>query len=138
MRFVLDASVTLAWCFEDAASSIADYALGILGSGGQAVVPSLWRLELANGLVMAERRQRMTEADTTRFLCLLEGLPIEVISDYRDAASMVTLARAHGLTAYDAAYLEVALRTGVPLATLDGQLSRAAKAAGVTVMIGDA
>lgn len=102
------------------------------------MVPSLWRLELANGLVMAERRQRLTEADSARFLCLLESLPIEVVPDYHDVASMVTLARAHGLTAYDAAYLEIALRTGLPLATLDGQLNRAAKAAGVAVMIGEA
>jgi predicted nucleic acid-binding protein len=137
MKFVLDASVTLAWCFEDAASPVAERALDGLDSGDEAIVPSLWRLELANVLVMAERRKRLNEADSARFLTLLEGLPIHISPDHGDAQSILTLARSHGLTAYDACYLDLALRTGLPLATLSAQLAEAASRAGVLVMGGE-
>ncbi|MDA8231592.1 MAG: type II toxin-antitoxin system VapC family toxin [Magnetospirillum sp.] len=138
MKFVLDASVALAWCFEDTANPAAERALDALAAGGEAVVPPLWRLEMANVLVIAERRKRLTEADTARFLGLLESLPIQAAPDRGGTAAIVALARAHGLTAYDTAYLDLAQRTGLPLATLDGQLAEAARAAGVTVMTGGA
>jgi predicted nucleic acid-binding protein len=134
MSFVLDVSVTLAWCFEDAAHPVAERALGALEAGGQAIVPALWRLELANVLVMAERHKRLLEADTARFLCLVDGLAIQVVPDHGPTASLVALARSHGLTAYDAAYLDLALRTALPLATLDSRLGDTAKAAGVTLL----
>ena len=133
MNFILDASVTLAWCFEDTASPVAEHALEALEAGGQALVPALWRLELANVLVMAERRKRLVEADTARFLSLLDGLAIQIVPSPTDAAGLVALARGHGLTAYDAAYLDVALRTGLPLATLDDRLANAATGAGVAL-----
>ena len=136
MKFVLDASVTLAWCFEDTASPVADHALVALESGSEAGVPALWRLELANVLVIAERRKRLTEADTARFLTLIDGLPIQVVPEHGTTRSMVALARAHGLTAYDAAYLELALRSGLPLATLDTRLGSAARVAGIK-LVGD-
>lgn len=135
MKFVLDASVSLAWCFEDTTDPVVDYAIDVLVGGGEAVVPALWRLELANVLVVAERRKRLTEADTVKFLDLLDGLPIYVVPDAGSTAAFITLARAHGLTAYDAVYLDVALRTGLPLATLDHRLADAARAAGVMVMM---
>ncbi len=134
MRFVLDASVTLAWCFEDTASSVADAALAALEDGGEAIVPAIWRLELANVLVMAERRKRISEADTVRFLSLVANLPIRVGADLGSIESIVSLARSHGLTAYDAAYLDLAQRSGLPVATLDRRLHDAAKAAGVVVI----
>lgn len=134
MSFVLDASVALAWCFEDSTGSMADHALTALESGSEAVVPALWRLELANVLVITERRKRLTEADTARFLTLIDGLPIQVVPEHGSTRSMVALARAHGLTAYDATYLELALRTGFPLATLDARLASAAKVAGLSLL----
>ena len=106
---------------------------GALEGGGQAMVPTLWRLELANVLVIAERRKRLTEADTARFLSLLDGLAIQVVPDHGTTADTVALARAHGLTAYDSAYLDVALRTGLPFASLDTRLVKAAVAAGVVL-----
>jgi len=134
MRFVLDASVALAWCFEEPDSEVADRALAALEAGGEAVVPSLWRIEMANVLVMAERRKRLTEADTARFLALLDNLPIQVARDHGGVEVIVTLARAHGLTGYDSVYLDLAQRTGLPLATMDRKLAEAARAAGVEVV----
>lgn len=134
MSFVLDISVTLAWCFEDAARPVAERALGALEAGRTAIVPTLWRLELANVLVMAERRKRLLEADTARFLCLVDGLAIQVVPDHGPTAGIVALARGHGLTVYDAAYLDLALRTALPLATLDDRLANAARTVGVTLL----
>jgi predicted nucleic acid-binding protein len=96
-------------------------------------VPSLWTLEVANALLVGERRRRTTPADAARFLAILATFPITV--DDRTAAhawrETTHLARAHGLTAYDAAYLELAICLGVPLATLDDKLIAAAVAVGV-------
>lgn len=130
--FVLDASATLAWCFEDEATADAAVLLERLREG-EAVVPPLWLLELANGLVVAERRGRLTRADSTRFLALVGQLPIRIdqTSTLDLAASVMDLARAYELSAYDAAYLELALRLGQPLATLDARLRHAAERAGV-------
>jgi predicted nucleic acid-binding protein len=96
-------------------------------------VPPLWLLELTNGLAAAERRGRLTRADSTRFLHLVEGLPIQVdpAVGYALAADVLDLARDYALSAYDAAYLELALRLGLPLATLDAHLREAAGRAGV-------
>lgn len=134
MRFVLDASATLAWCFEDAADPAADLALSLLEQGGEALVPGLWRLEVANVLVVSERRKRLTEADSSHFLGLIQALPIKVATDRVDVEAILMTARAHGLTAYDSAYLDLARRTGLPLATLDGKLADAAVSSGVTVL----
>jgi predicted nucleic acid-binding protein len=99
----------------------------------QAHVPSLRTLEVANALIVGERRGRTTAADTARFLAILGTFPI-VIDDETAArawADTLHLARAHNLSAYDASYLELAIRHGLPLATLDGKLIAAATAVGV-------
>jgi predicted nucleic acid-binding protein len=130
--FVLDGSVTLAWGFEDEAD---DYAAAILERMPdlQAHVPSLWPLEVANALLVGERRGRITPADTARFLAILGAFPITVDEETvaHAWADTLHLARAHNLSAYDAAYLELAIHRGLPLSTLDGKLQAAAAAVGV-------
>jgi predicted nucleic acid-binding protein len=130
--FVLDGSVTLAWFFEDEADTYAEAVEDSLPAA-TAVVPSLWPLEVANALVTGERRKRTTEAKVTAFLVLLKALPITLDDEtaVRAWSDVPHLARAHNLSAYDAAYLELALRRGLPLATLDDKLKAAAAAAGV-------
>jgi predicted nucleic acid-binding protein len=130
--FVLDASITLAWCFEDETTAPAAAALEHLRNR-EALVPPLWLLELANGLVVAERRRRITRAESTRFLGLVGELPIRIeqTSTLDVTSSIIDLARDYELSAYDAAYLELALRLGQPLATLDQRLRSAADRAGI-------
>ena len=101
----------------------------------QAIVPDLWHLEVANTLVIGERRKRSTQADTVTWMGFLSALPIAVDEETRAHAFGDTagLARAHGLSAYDAAYLELAMRRGLQLATLDEKLLAAAAAAGVAI-----
>lgn len=131
-RFVLDASVALAWCFPEERGAYAQAVLDQLRSG-HALVPASWSLEIANSLLVAERRQRLAPADVVRFLGLLEALPIEVdtLTATRALRETLALGRARKLAAYDAAYLELAMREAVPLATLDQSLRRAAREAGV-------
>ncbi|MGB0068085.1 MAG: type II toxin-antitoxin system VapC family toxin [Isosphaeraceae bacterium] len=131
-NFVLDGSVTMVWGFEDEAD---DYAEAILERMPdlQAHVPSLWPLEVANALLVGERRRRITSAETARFLAILGAFPITV-DDQTVAhawSDTMHLARAHNLSSYDAAYLELAIRLGLPLAALDGKLKTAAGAMGV-------
>lgn len=132
--FVLDCSVTMAWCFDDEATP---YTEGIRDRLAElrANVPSLWPLEVTNVLLVGERRKRLDEARTLRFLALLRGLPIAVDDETAARAWSETmhLARAHNLSAYDAAYLELAIRRGLPLACLDGKLKTAATVAGVCI-----
>ena len=136
MNFVLDASVALSWCFEDEA---AEPALQILDSlrESEAVEAHHWTLEMANGLLSAERRGRIDGDGATRFSRLLLALPIAVDPVARGTALTETrqLARTHRLTSYDAAYLELAIRLGVPLATLDENLRTAARAEGVALVL---
>jgi predicted nucleic acid-binding protein len=131
--FVLDCSVTMAWYFKDEADPYADAARTALGGVG-AAVPALWPLEVANILALGERRKRSTEAEAAVWLGLLRRLPIRVDEETpaRAWTDVLHVARRHGLSAYDAAYLELALRLGLPLATLDDRLKAAAAAAGVT------
>jgi predicted nucleic acid-binding protein len=130
--FVLDGSVTVAWFFEDEADAYAEAVEDSL-TEATAVVPSLWRLEVANALLMGERRKRTTEAKVTQFLVLVGALPISVDDETvaRAWSETLNLARAQNLSVYDAAYLEVAERRGLPLATLDAPLKAAARAIGV-------
>lgn len=127
-RFVLDASVTLAWCFEDEANAQALDVLDLLGEGA-AVAPTLWVLEVGNALLGAERRGRLTQAESQYFLELLHGLPIQLEETPKTVAweNVLSLARIHHLSAYDAVYLELALRLNLPLATLDEHLRQAAE-----------
>ncbi len=126
-RFVLDCSVTMAWCFEDETDRYSEAVLTAL-SGGGAIVPSLWSLEVANVLLVSERRGRLSRGDGQRFLELLAGLPITVSPFAPEAAEVLALARAHRLSAYDAAYLSLALRTRLPIATRDRALRISARA----------
>ena len=129
---VLDCSVAVAWCFEDEASPETDAVLERVRDEG-ALVPALWHLELGNVLVQAERRKRLTAADTTTRLELIADLPIVTDDETptRALREVLTLARAEGLTTYDAAYLELAMRKGLPLATKDRTLRDAAKRSGI-------
>ena len=130
---VLDASITLAWCFEDEWTERADEVLARVQAEG-AVVPSLWDLEVANVFVVAERRGRVTQADTRRMLALLDSLPVELADHDARAGDLLPLAREHALSAYDAAYLQTAMVQGLPLATRDTALAAAARAVGVQVL----
>lgn len=134
MRFVLDCSVAMAWCFEDESAGYADAVLGAL-EGAEALVPGLWSLEVANVLLVAERRGRISEAAAARFVELLRGLPISI--DGEDAGralgNVLSLARERSLSSYDAAYLDLAMREGLPLATLDQRLRESALRSGVQV-----
>ena len=129
MPFVVDASVTAAWCLRDETATAADAALDRL-LDDEAVAPSLWWFEVRNILVVSERRGRIEPADTDTFLSNLVLLPIRIEAEPNDRR-VVALARKHGLTAYDAAYLELALRHGAPISTLDRALAGAARAEGL-------
>jgi predicted nucleic acid-binding protein len=132
--FVLDCSVTMAWCFDDE-GTLYTHAVRDSLAVVQAVVPSLWSLEVANATIMGERRKRLDEARSQRFIVLLQALPIVIDHENSNTAfgNIIHLARAHQLSAYDAAYLELAIRRGLPLACLDGKLKTAAVAAGVVL-----
>lgn len=130
MPFVVDASVTMAWCFEDEATPETERLLDRLATDS-ALVPPIWEYEVANVLLVAERRRRITESTAERFLRLLRQLPIEVDPGLGGMPHVVALGRLHGLSAYDAAYLLLAEEQGLPLATRDAKLRAAARAAGV-------
>jgi len=133
--FVLDNSIVMAWSFEDEVDQYADAVLERLADT-RAVVPGLWSLEVANALLMGERRKRSTEAETIRWTGILAALPITIDGETNSHAwsDTLSLARGHNLSAYDAAYLELAIRRGLPLATIDGKLRTAAEAVGVALL----
>jgi len=136
MRFVLDNSVTMRWLFGDGSprdTAYADRVLDLLGEeGASALVPAIWPLEVGNVITRAEARGVLDEARGTEFLALLGAMAIESDLESIDQALGHTLhlARQHRLSTYDAAYLELALRKGLPIATLDTHLRAAADAAG--------
>lgn len=134
MSFVLDTSTTMAWLFEDEGTPESEAALDRLGEE-EAMVPPLWPYEVANGLVAAERRKRISEAQARQFLILLESLPIPVAATapFQPWDGALAAARSHRLSAYDGAYLDLAMREGLPLATQDKGLRAAAEEAGVGV-----
>ena len=125
--FVLDASVALAWCFDDEGTPAAWALLDRLHHA-PAVVPVLWALEVGNILLGAEKRRRISQARSVEFLGILGALDIRVDPDQPGRAfrDVLPLARAQQLTIYDASYLELAMRLGLPLATKDAALVRAA------------
>ena len=131
----MDASVAMAWCFEDEETEATDIVLDRLRDD-DAAVPAIWPLEVANVLLVAERRDRLSEAQASRFLELLTQLPIEVDEAPHDLAAIVAAGRRHELSSYDASYLVLAERLGAPLATLDRRLAKAAERAGVELLIG--
>lgn len=136
---VLDASVALAWCLKDESSAYADEVAGRVTSEG-ALVPSIWALEVGNALVSAERQGRLTDLDRRRLTEVLAALPVEVEpTSLRQALGPIAdFASRHRLSSYDAAYLELAHRLGLPLATRDERLGSAASAAGVQVIAASA
>jgi predicted nucleic acid-binding protein len=131
---VVDASVALAWCFPDESTDQSDRVLEELRKR-KGIVPTIWSLEVANAILAGERRKRVVEADVSRFLGLLSQLSfrVDVLPAQQSFGNVLPLARAYGLSGYDACYLELAMREGCPLATLDGKLRSAAKASGVAV-----
>lgn len=131
-RFVLDGSVTLAWLFQDEQDPYADAIIARLPKL-EMLVPRLWHLEIANVLIMGEKRKRCSQADTIQWLSYLSALPVVVDgeTEARAWSDTISLARQFGLSSYDASYLELALREGLPIATLDALLKAAAQAVGV-------
>ena len=131
---VVDASVTLAWCFPDEISDYADRVLVAL-EGNTVLVPAIWCLEIANAVLTGERKKRLRQPEIRRFTSLLEGLPVvqdtQPLGEY--VSNVLPLAREYRLSAYDASYLELAIRHAAPFATLDVQLQKAAKHAGVKI-----
>lgn len=132
---VIDASVALAWCFPDEKSAYAERVLEGL-EGRTVLVPAVWALEVANGLLVGERRKRIGQADILRFAELLEAVAVQEIALPLSAhiGSVLPLAREYKLSAYDASYLDMAMRSGAELATADEALETAARSAGVPMM----
>lgn len=135
MALVLDASLALSWALPDEASAYSDAVLGKVAASG-ALVPGLWPHEVANGLLMAQKRGRYTTAQRMAFVEELLRLPIEVETSGARAVldGQAALAERYSLTAYDASYLDLALRRGIPLATQDKAMKAAAHKAGVTTV----
>ena len=133
--FIIDCSMTMAWCFADEATPKTSQVLERLDKES-VLVPSLWFFEVTNVLAMAEKRKRITAEQSDQFLSLLTALEIEVDEQAsgRAFAHLLALCRSHGLTSYDAVYLDLAMRRRLPLASLDAQLRRAAKAIGVKLL----
>lgn len=137
--FVLDASITLSWAFED---EVSDYADGVLESlsNMRAFVPAIWPLEVSNAMLVAQRRGRIDEPRVERFLNLLQQLPItvNVIPAESVFDEVLRIARQYQLSTYDASYLQLAIRMRLPLATQDELLRQAAQQCGVQVFLGEA
>lgn len=133
MGFVLDASVTLAWCFADEQTDATE-ALRDRVADEKILAPALWVSETTNALLTAVRRDRLEPRHADRLQELLAALPIEVDAEPPDRRTLTAIAMRYGLSAYDATYLLLAERSGLPLATLDARLRDAARAAGVGVL----
>jgi predicted nucleic acid-binding protein len=136
-RFVLDATVTMAWCFIDEATEFTETLLSRLSElTDRALVPTLWLYEVMNIAELAARKGRITEEKAGAFLESLADLPIEIENLTRPLvfASVRALASRYKLTGYDAAYLELAVRHNLPMAALDNALKQASVAAGVTLV----
>ena len=134
-HFVIDNSVVMSWCFKDETNKYADAILHKLCEA-RAVVPSIWPLEVVNVLLVAERRKRLSEADSTRFITLLTQLPIIVEQERPEnmMKELLTFARANNLSSYDASYLDLAMKRGYPIATSDNKLIQAARRIDVQIL----
>ena len=137
MTIALDASMAIAWLFDDERTENAERVLRRVGDAG-AWIPSIWRLEVANTLRNCIRRKRCDEQFAEASLAKLGDLPIQSddLTDQRAWTSTLALSRQHDLTPYDAAYLELAIRRQIPLATCDKALRRAAEQSGLAVLAG--
>lgn len=135
MPFVLDASVTLAWAFLEERTPYTVRVQESLRSGA-AITSAIWPLEVANALLVAERRGRLTSSGVAQFTTMVLSLRVNVEESVSARAlhAVLSVAKSQGLSAYDASYLELAMRTGLPLATLDSRLRSAAVAVGVPLL----
>lgn len=137
--FVLDNSVAMRWLLESNKKSDQNYAELVLSSliGSEALVPNLWHLEASNVLLGAEKRKEVATGEVERFISQLENLPLRVdaLTSHQSFNRIMALARSYKLSSYDAAYLELALREGVPLATLGKGLIKAARKADVEIYL---
>jgi predicted nucleic acid-binding protein len=133
LRYVLDASVAVSWCFHDEEDSRADVALKLLHAGAAPISPLHWWFEIRNVIMLGVRRKRVAQDETSAFFLRLDDAPIELAGLPR-AEAVFAVARRHGLSFYDAAYLELAMRERIALATLDQALARAATAEDVPLI----
>ena len=135
MTFVVDSSVTLTWCFEEERTAATEYLLDMVTDSG-AIAPALWPLEVLNALLVAEKRKRVDFTRRHELISALRSLPITLDTKTSSQAWMTTnqLAEQYRLTIYDSAYLELARRLTLPLATLDADLREAARALGVSLL----
>lgn len=127
-QFIIDTSVVMSWCFEDEENSYAEAVLDSL-EDGEAFVPGIWPLEVGNVLLVAERKKRLSRASVVRFLELISSLPLIVEQETPDRIlrEIVSLAREQGISTYDASYLDLAMRTDLPISTLDASMRKAAR-----------
>jgi predicted nucleic acid-binding protein len=134
--FAVDASATIPWCIADEATPATEALLERLQSGDEAIVPAHWPVEVMNALTMAVRRQRLTFSQVLQFAKGIASLTIRIAppTPVGHWDSLLKLASQTRLTLYDAAYLQLAMQTGVPLATLDKELKAAARSAGVALI----
>jgi predicted nucleic acid-binding protein len=132
--FVVDASVAIAWLFEDEATPETEAVLDRLAHE-EAHAPGLWELEVANVVLFAERRGRLSEAASARIIERLRGLPIRLSPNSPRLHHVLEVGRRYGLTSYDAVYLTLAQQLNLPLATLDRDLATAAGLADVELVI---
>ncbi len=134
MPFVLDGSIVMSWALDEEVDAVASAALARLSDEDeQAHAPTLWWMEIRNALIVNERRKRITPVKTARLLGALSRFNVMLDSQTQEAP-LLSLARQHGLTVYDAAYLELTLRLGLPLATLDKALAKAARSEGLQLV----
>jgi predicted nucleic acid-binding protein len=132
--FILDCSVTMSWCLENEKNKDSEQALYLLAKK-KAIVPCIWTLEVINVLRVAERQNRISSADSNTFISLLNTFPIEVdVNSDSLNRKILDIIREHALSAYDAAYLELAIKYNAPLASFDKLLNKVAKKEGVEVL----
>jgi predicted nucleic acid-binding protein len=133
--FVIDNSVVMSWCFKDETSKYTDAMLDYL-EHAKAYVPAIWPLEVSNVLLVAERRKRLSQSDSSHFISLLLELPIivEPESPERMLSEILAIAREYKLSSYDASYLDLAMRKGLPIATTDKNIIAAAKRSSVPIL----
>ena len=134
-NFVVDNSVVMTWCFSDETNKYSDAILDSMNTS-TAFVPLIWPLEVGNVLLVAERRKRLSEADSTRFIALIAELPIVIEQEQpeRMMKDILALARKHKISTYDASYLDLAMRKGLPIASLDKDLRKAARRSRVAIL----
>jgi predicted nucleic acid-binding protein len=130
--FILDSSLAAAWCFPDEATGYTNGVLQVLSGAEEALTPRLWAYEVRNSVLMGMRRKRILPAQAAGFLASLRSLPIH-LSDPQSYDAVFDLARASNLTVYDAAYLDLALRRNLPLASLDEALCKVATERGIVL-----